>query len=451
MKTWLYFADLLGNKYAFFVAIIGDMLCLFTGMSLAWSSPVLIKLKNGTDDSPLGNPITSEQYDLIGSVFSIGGALGPIVLIFSLELLGRKATMLILATIFPIFHFILAFSTNIYVYYGCRIACGCAVGGSFSIVAVYVSEIVSAKMRGTYLSLGTSFILTGCLLSYSIGPYVSIRIFNLIIAVSSLLYIPLFLLTCPETLYYTMQKHGSEKTAILLRKLRNTSSVDVELEEIEYAVGNEERGSLLDVFRDKAATKAFFICTVLLILQQFCGVNVIMTYTQQIFKDAKVKIASEVCTIIVSGFQTATCLITPIASKRFDRKHMLIFSFIGVSLSNILLGLYFTVDSIKSLNWVALVSLISFVIFYNCGVGPLPWATLGELYPQNVKSVGTATSNTIYWVFQFLLTYYFNKINEGVAFLVFGGLCMMAAVFVQVFLIETRGKTLQEIQRQLKS
>ncbi|XP_044759697.1 facilitated trehalose transporter Tret1-like [Coccinella septempunctata] len=450
MKTWMYFADLFGSKYAFCAAIVGDILCLFTGMSIAWSSPVLVKL-NGTDDNPLGNPITGEENDWIGSVFSIGGAIGPIIFIYTLELLGRKATMLILAVIFPVFHFILAFSTNIYLYYACRIAIGAAVGGSFSIVAVYVSEIVSAKMRGTYLSLGTSFILSGCLISYSVGPNVSIRTFNLIIAVSSLAYIPFFVLICPESLYYTMQKYGPEKTMTLLQRLRNSSDVNVELEEIEITVGNEERGSLLDVFRNKAASKAFFICTVLLILQQFCGVNVIMTYTENIFKDAKVSMAPDVCTIVVSAIQTATCLITPIASRRFNRKLLLTFSFVGVSLSNILLGLYFAVDAIGGVHWLPLAALVSFFVFYNCGVGPLPWATLGELYPQNVKSVGTATSNTIYWLFQFLLTYYFNKVDEGLAFLIFGGLCLVAAVFVQFFLIETRGKTLQEIQRELTS
>ncbi|XP_045477759.1 facilitated trehalose transporter Tret1-like [Harmonia axyridis] len=449
MATWMFFADLLGSKYAFFVAIIGDCLGVFTGMSLAWSSSVLVKLKEAKDN-PLGEPITAEQHDLIGSVFAIGGAVGPIVLIYSLEYFGRKMTMLILAMLFPISHFILAFSTHIHLYYVCRILCGAAVGGSFSIVAVYISEIVSTKMRGTYMSLATSFILTGCLISYSVGPFVSIRTFNLIIAISSLLYIPLFIFLCPETLYYTMQKHGSGETVKLLQKLRNTDLVEEELGEIENAVGKEEKASLLDVLKDKAALKAFFICTVLLTFQQFSGINVIMTYTQNIFEDAKVSVSPEICTIIVSSFQTATCLITPIASKKFNRKVMLAFAFTGVGLSNVLLGLYFSVDFVHKFNWVPLLSIVSFVIFHNCGVGALPWTTLGELYPQKIKSVGTAVTNTIYWLFQFLLTYYFNKIDEGLAFILFGVMCWACVIFVKVFLIETRGRTLQEIQDKLR-
>lgn len=265
------------------------------------------------------------------------------------------------------------------------------------------------------------------------------------IEVSYFLYIRLFIFICIKSSYYAMLKYGPKETAILLRKLRNTDYIESELQDIENSV-SKERGNILDLFRDKVASKAFYICTILLILQQFCGVNVIMIYAQNIFEDAKVKMESDICVIVVSAVQTATCLITPIASTRFDKKLMLTFSFIGVSLSNICLGLYFAVDAIHGINWIPLVSLISFVIFYNCGVGPLPWAILGELYPQKVKSVGTATSNTIYWLFQFLLTFYFNKISEGLAFLIFGGLCMIAAVLVQIFLVETRGKTLQEIQ-----
>lgn len=246
-----------------------------------------------------------------------------------------------------------------------------------------------------------------------------------------------------------MQKHGTGETVKLLQKLRNTDTVDEELEEIEHAIGHVEKGSFLDILKDKAARKAFLICTILLIFQQFSGINVILTYAQNIFEDANVSLSSDICSIIMSGFQTATCLITPIASKKFNRKVMLAFGFTGVGLSNILLGLYFSVDYVHKFNWLPLVALISFALFHNCGVGALPWTTLGELYPQKIKSVGTALTNTLYWLFQFLLTYYFNKINEGLAFIVFGVMCLVCVLFIKIFLIETRGRTLQEIQNKL--
>ncbi|KAL3274502.1 hypothetical protein HHI36_015885 [Cryptolaemus montrouzieri] len=216
METWIFFSNCLGKHYTFFVAIIGNLLGFFSGISLAWSSPVLAKLKDPKEgDDPFGRPISDEEYALIGSLFSIGGAVGPIILIFSLEYLGRKPTMIILATIPIISYAQLAFSTDIYEYYVCRLALGVSVGGSFSIIAVYISEIVSSKMRGAFVSLGTSFILTGCLFSYCVGPYVSIRNFNIIIASASLLYLPIFILFCPESLYFTMQKHGREKLYII--------------------------------------------------------------------------------------------------------------------------------------------------------------------------------------------------------------------------------------------
>ncbi|KAK9884534.1 hypothetical protein WA026_007375 [Henosepilachna vigintioctopunctata] len=416
-------------------------------MSLSWSSPVLAKLEK-IDGNPFGDAITPEEEDLIGSVFSIGGAIGPIVLIFSLELIGRKLTIAILAMILSISHFILAFSTNIYIYYVCRVFTGVSVAGSFSIVTVYIAETSSVKWRGTFISLGTSYVLIGCLVSYSLGPYIPLVYFNLIIAVFTAVFCLVFVLTCPESMYYTMQKYGSESTKNILDKLRKGDSRE-ELQDIEASVKSTERGSIIDIFSSKAGKRAFFICTALLIIQQFSGVTVIITYSQLIFEDADISVAPEVCSIIISAFQAATCFITPVAAKRIDRKKLFNFSFLGVTISNILLGLYFTIDELTNYKWIPLLSLISYVIFYNFGVGPLPWVILGELYPLKVKSIGTAVSNTIYWIFQFLLTYYFNKVDKGISFLVFGGVCLGSVAFVQLFLIETRGKTLQEIQSEL--
>ncbi|KAK9887705.1 hypothetical protein WA026_000026 [Henosepilachna vigintioctopunctata] len=361
MDTWIYFADKLGDSYNVFVPLVGSALCFLGGMSMSWSSPVLPKL-NRTDDNPLGHAITEEQKDLIGSLFSIGGAIGPIVLIFSLELIGRKLTMAMLAMILSISHFVLAFISNIYVYYACRVAAGIGVSGSFGIVAVYVAEISSVKWRGTFLSLGTSYILAGCLVSYATGPYIPMVYFNLLIAIPAILYSIVFPLTCPESLYYTMQKYGSQSTKNILEKIRKGDSVE-ELDDIEKSIENSEHGTLMDIFRDKAGRKAFFICTSLLIIQQFSGVNVIITYSQSIFEEANISVAPELCSIIISAFQVGTCFITPLAAKYVDRKILLSISFLGVTFSNVLIGLYFTIENLTEYQWIPLVSLISFVIF----------------------------------------------------------------------------------------
>ncbi|KAK9887708.1 hypothetical protein WA026_000029 [Henosepilachna vigintioctopunctata] len=450
METWKIFSKFFGGNYIFVVAIIGNFLYVFSGMSLAWPSPVLVKLRE-PENNPLGKPITPEENDLIGSVFSIGGAIGPVILIYTLELLGRKFTMAILAVLFPLFYTVLSFSETIYLYYVCRIGLGICVGASFSIVPIYISEIVPSEFRGTFMSLGTCFLNVGCFLSYTIGPYISILALNVLIATFSLIYAPIYIFSCPETLYYTMQKHGDGRTSELLKALRKGDSHEEELKEIKSSMKTEENGSIFDIFRSRAGIRAFFICTGLLTLQQFSGINIVITYSESIFKKAGVSISPEVCSIIVSAFQTATCAITPIALKHINIKTLLSISFAGVGLSNMIMCLYFYLQPLEEFKWIPLIILVCFMIFCNCGVASLPWVILGEMYPLKVKSVGTALSTMIYWIFQFIVTYFYNKIDQGLSFLIFTIACVATVVFVQKFLIETKGKSLQEIHECLES
>ncbi|KAK9887707.1 hypothetical protein WA026_000028 [Henosepilachna vigintioctopunctata] len=450
MATYRQLATNFGNGYAPFVAVTANCLFFFTGISLSWPSPVLVKL-NGTDGNPLGNPISQEQNDLIGSLFSIGGALGPILLIYALELLGRKSTMTILACIFPLFYLLLAFAENIYLYYVSRIATGIAAGGSISIISIYVSEIVPVKYRGTYIALGTCFILSGSFFSYCVGPYTSVMVFNIIIASLGFIYLPVFVFTCPETLYYTMQKYGPEKTMELLKILRKKSDLSEELKIIEGTVGKRETGKVLDLFKSRASTKAFCICSTLMVVQEFSGINAIMTYSQTIFKNAEVSLAPAVCSIIVSAFQSSTSITTPLLSRKIKVKPLLMFSLSGICFSHTLLILYFYVDYIHQFNWIPLVSLIGFVTFCNCGVASLPRVVLGEMYPLKVKAIGTALTSIIYWFAQFLTTYYYNKIDQAVAFLIFDVFCFCGIIFTYFFVIETKGRTFQEIQERLES
>ncbi|KAK9887706.1 hypothetical protein WA026_000027 [Henosepilachna vigintioctopunctata] len=449
MNTWRFFADHLGKRYVFFVAITANLMFLYSGISLAWPSPVLIKL-NGTEGNPMGNPITSEQNDLLGSVFSIGAAVGPAIFIYIIEVFGQKFAMTIIAACFPLFYFILAFSKNIYLYYVNRISLGIAVGACYSTVVVYIGEVVPAEMRGTYSSLGVSFLLLGCLISYSVGPYISVFAFNLFIAILSLIYLPLIIILCPESLYSEMRKNGSKSTLELLKKLRNNDQEYVELEIIEHTIKHEEQSTWLDIFRSRAGRKAFIISSTLLIFQQLCGVTVVTTYTQQIFEKADVPIASDVCVIIFSVFQAITCFIIPLTSKFVNARTMLKLSLLGSFLSHSVLGLYFYVDFLRQYHWIPLVSLIFFALFGNCGIGPLPWVYLGELYPSNMKSLGTAISSLLYWLCQFAVTYLYDKFEEGTSFFIFAVACLFGICFVQFFVIETRGKSLQEIQKCLE-
>ncbi|KAK9887703.1 hypothetical protein WA026_000024 [Henosepilachna vigintioctopunctata] len=448
-SPWQIFANILGSGYTVFIVLIAYISNLIAGVSFVWSSPTLVKL-NETENNPLGKPITPNESDLIGSLFYIGAAIGPLLFMESLERLGRKPTMIIMGIPLPIAYGMLSLTGHIEVYYICRVVLGLVVGAICSITSVYASEILPANIRGSLMSLSNCFIQGGSLLTYFIGPYLSIMAFNMIIAGISLIFVVLFILSCPETPYYLMQKKGREKSKDILMYLRK-DGIEAELKDIEDSVREEISSSYLELFKSKRYFKAFLMATLIMIIQQLTGITMVMGYSQLIFSETNIQISSEKCSIIVGCLQVASSFITPLLSERIPRKVMWCSSLFGLSICNFCISLYFFVlKGTRVVDWLPLVTLILFVICDNCGNGPLPWVLLGEIYPMQVRSVGPLLSTSIYYFVQFFLTFSFNKIEQKYMFFGYGWCCIFGLLYVRYFVTETRGKSLKEIQESLE-
>lgn len=422
-----------------------DLSIFLTGLCFAWSSPILVKLAE-TKDNPLGDPITPDESDLIGSLFYIGCCIGPIFIIWILVKFGRKTSLIISIVPFILAHVCFAFSKNIEVYYICRIISGIAVGSIVSAVPVYTSEILPPKIRGCLMSLCNTFIQAGSLLSYVSGPYLSVCYFNIMIVIVSLVFLILFVIFCPESPYYTLVANGKEETGKLLRHLR-VENINYELNEIEAALSEQRNDSFLAIFKTKSNVKAFLLATILLVIQQFTGTNIIMGYSQLIFLETNVIFSSDKCAIIVGCFQLFSSFLTPLYSEKYPRKSLLGFSLSGLIICNFTMSIYFFVlKDMNIMNWLPLLALAVFVLFDNCGDGALPWVLLGELYPSHIKCTGSSLSTSIFYLVQFCLTFIFHKVELKFMFLGFGCLTILALIFIYYFVPETKGKTLREIQ-----
>jgi SP family facilitated glucose transporter-like MFS transporter 8 len=123
------------------------------------------------------------------------------------------------------------------------------------------------------------------------------------------------------------------------------------------------------------------------------------------------------------------------------------------------LGLFFKLRAwkydVSSLGWLPLSSLCLYFIVFSLGFGPIPWLMLGELFAPEVKGIAGSVVSSISWWLTFLVTFVFtdvvNLIGEGVTFWVFAGFCAVGVIFVAIFVPETKGKSLEEIQREMGS
>ncbi|KAK9873757.1 hypothetical protein WA026_002112 [Henosepilachna vigintioctopunctata] len=449
MVVWKIVADLLGQYYSTYIVFVVTSSLWLASITVSWPSPVLVKLR-GTEDNPLGRPITPDESDLIGSLLFVGASIGPLLFIGIVERFGRKLSLLLSSAIMPLVFLTVAFTDKIEIYLICRVLTGFYFGVTLSIQPSYVSEICTPDKRSVLMSFSTLFLMFGVSTSDTVGDALTFFQFNTFIAIVSIIFMVIVSLTCPESPYYVMRVEGKDKTRELLKKIRQTKDVEDELLEIVETIESEIKESYLEIFGSMQNFKPFVLATILLLFQQLTGIFVLVTYVQQIFLATNVPIQAHQCSMVLVIFQMVTCFLPPILmnSRKFSRKGLLMFTLLGLGLCNLTIGYYFCFGrNVDYLDWLPLVVLIVFIFIFNCGLDPIPWMLMGEIYPMNIKSVGSALSTCLYFLSTFPLLYVFNKFAMHYLFLSCGFFSVCGFVFVKLFIIDTEGKSLREIHK----
>ncbi|KAJ8919558.1 hypothetical protein NQ315_002180 [Exocentrus adspersus] len=433
----------------------GNLLMLLSGSSFTWSSPILPKLLSD-DTSPFGRSISANEATWISSLVPLGAAIGPFTLTYMANNFGRRITLLFLGVPFFLSHLILAFASVVELYYVARFIIGLTAGGTFTIMPNYAGEIAEKTIRGALGSTTSIATCAGLLLSYALGPYVSITVFNLVLAFVSVVFLGLFFLVGVESPHYYVCKQDYDQAKEALRKVRGgsqTGDIQKELTEIQLTIEEEYRDSLFAVVKSKGFIKAFFMVTSLLVFQQFTGINLVFYYTQIIFQEVGTSWSPEVCSIVVGAMQFTSSFTTPLVIDRLGRKATLMASAVGMVIAEVPLGAFIYLKQrgtdVSFINFFPLLALAFFIVSYNTGFGPLPWVMLGEVFPSRIKVLASSVASCISWTLSFILTKYFDLfISFGLAesFWLFAGCCVLGLVFSKFCVVETKGKSLQEIQ-----
>ncbi|KAK9890881.1 hypothetical protein WA026_012225 [Henosepilachna vigintioctopunctata] len=302
------------------------------------------------------------------------------------------------------------------------------------------------------------FITVGLTFSYAAGPYLTIKYFNILCLIFPALFLILFFVFIPESPYYLLQVNKNKEAEESLMKLRSSSgkAVKIELESIRRSVEETKanKAGFTDIFATRSTTKAFIISLSLVAFQQLSGINVIIFYAQDIFKSAGSTLAPEISAILIGVVQILSSGATPVLVERSGKRFLLLVSASGMTLSLAVLAYYFYLlekkEDVSNISLLPIVCLVVFIIVYCLGFGPLPWAVMGELFPGNIKSIASTCTASFCWILGFIITKYFNllsdKIGQSGSFGFFSLCCLVAANFILLYLPETTGKSLQEIQ-----
>lgn len=443
------------------------------GTTMAWTSPALplLKATAGTPAGVTGLDLSASEDSWVGSILTLGACLGALPSGPLSDRIGRKRLLSAVALPFLMSWLLVSVAPNVHVLYGARFLAGLATGTVSVVIPIYVGEISEHSIRGTLGSFFQLMLTLGILLCYAVGAFSASYG---VLAISCSLSAALFLLGAlwmPETPQYLLawgRREEAIRSLLWLRGVDNPIAVDRELSRMEHDLANSAKESLdrggsgpagviKELITSPVSRKAMLVTLGLMTFQQLSGVNAVIFYTESIFKSAVNGLSAGPSTVIFGTVQVTVTALAAILVERLGRRFLLCLSSLAGAISLCSLGVFFHLQnkavaeggSLPGLGWLPLVSLAAFVVAYSLGLGPLPWAMMGELFPSSVKGTASAFAVTVNWMLAFIVTKNFSSMRSSIgndgAFWVFSSICAISVMFVAFFVPETKGKSSHEI------
>lgn len=192
-------------------------------------------------------------------------------------------------------------------------------------------------------------------------------------------------------------------------------------------------------------------------VQQLSGSQAVIQYAQMIFDQVNNNVEGKYLTIILGAVQFSCTIFCTIITDRSGRKPLLTMSAIGAACSTAMVGAYFYLRHIhvdtSGLEWLPATGAIMYIVMYSLGLAALPFTLVSELFPTNVKALGStivmATCNFCAFVVTKTYLIVAEQLGIHVAFWIFSACSLVGALFTLIYVPETKGKTLEQIQEKL--
>ena len=405
--------------------------------------------------------IQGESY---ASIMLIGCIVGTILSGWISRTIGRKRTIVLAAVFFTVFTVMGSLTHSIFILFATRFALGLAVGSAAFSVPLYLSEMAPAKIRGAVLATYSCITAIGiCLVFFSnsiIGAYFqSWRLMLGVIAAPSLVML-IGVIFIPRSPRWLSLKNKDSEARSVLGKIRETNG------EIEFEI-NEIRKSLKDGNKQsgwKMLKKGFFVRVVvlgiaLMLLQQFCGINAVIYYSGEIFKQAGFSNPSAV-TVIIGVLNVLMTIIAIRYIDRWGRKPMLYGGLSVMTIMLLVIGILFKTQELGiilsgPLKMTLMASCLVYVASFGVSLGPIMGILCAEIFPLEGRDFGLATAMTTCWVgctivVQFSLSI-IHHLGGSTLFFIFTACCILGFFLIRLFTPETKGVTLEEIEINLKN
>jgi sugar porter (SP) family MFS transporter len=423
------------------VAAIGGLLFGFD-TAVINGAIVFIKQQFGLSDS---------QTEIAASSLLLGCVVGASVAAFTSDSFGRKRVLLGAAALFTVSSIGAALPRNLIEFAVARLLGGVAIGIASTLSPLYIAEISPARKRGRLVSLNQLAIVSGILLSYSVNYLLSgagpanWRWMFAAAALPSVLFF-LTLLFIPESPRWLMQKGREQEAEHFLAQIVGSQAAAGEIEAIRAGI-SEESGDLLD----PAFRKALLIAIAIALFSQFTGINTIIYYGSLVFLEHVPRQTASTAlwaNVIVGAINFVATIVGMLLIDRSGRKPLLMSAFAGmaISLFAVSVAIHF-----QAAGAIVLIFVLTYVACFAVGVGTGTWVMMSEICPTRVRGRAMSVATVALWCGTLLVTLTFlslvNLFNASGVFLLYATVSIAAFLFVWRRIPETKGRTLEEIEK----
>lgn len=370
---------------------------------------------------------------------------------------GRRAILLATSLIFIAGAIICALAVSLAMLVVGRVVVGLGIGLACTTVPVYISEVAPPEARGWQVSLFQLAITVGILCAYLVDyAFANAQAWRWMLGLAAVpgAILGLGMLVMPESPRWLAKSRNVDHARTVLQRIRGGAAVESELQEIFRTLqAAPEQGRWSDLLLP-AVRPAMIVGIGLAIFQQVTGINTVIYYAPTIIQSAGISSASGAI-LATAGIGLVNVIMTVVAMwllDRVGRRPLLLVGIAGMIVSLGVLGYAFYAPGHGgSLAHVAVITLMAYVAFFAISLGPIFWLLIAEIYPLQIRGLAEGTAAGANWIFNLLVSMTFLSLVQAMGpswtFWLYGVLAVGAFIFSFYLVPETKGRTLEEIER----